>query len=66
VQYSKGALFLDALRTRLGDAQFWRAVRLYTSRNAGHTVTSADFEAAVEAVAPGRARDLFRTWVDDI
>ena len=66
VVYSKGALFLDALRTRLGDELFWRAVRLYTRRHAGGTVTSADFERAVEAVAPGRAADLFRTWVDDI
>ena len=65
VQYSKGALFLDALRTRLGEDRFWRAVRLYTRRHAGGTVTSADFEAAVEATAPGAAGDLFRTWVHD-
>jgi len=66
VQYSKGALFLDALRTRLGDEPFWTAIRLYTRRHAGHTVTSADLERAVEETAPGRAGDLFRTWVDDI
>jgi leukotriene-A4 hydrolase len=65
VQYSKGALFLDALRARLGEDRFWRAVRVYTRRHAGGTVTSADFEAAVEAAAPGVAGDLFRTWVHD-
>ena len=65
VQYSKGALFLDALRARLGEDRFWRAVRVYTRRHAGGTVTSADFEAAVEAAAPGVAGDLFRMWVHD-
>jgi aminopeptidase N len=65
VVYSKGALFLDAVRTRLGDRLFWRAIRTYTRGQAGSTVTGADFERAVEAVAPGRAGDLFRTWVDD-
>jgi aminopeptidase N len=63
VQYSKGALFLDALRARLGDDAFWRAVRLYTRRHAGGTAVSADLQAAVGAVAPGRADDLFRDWV---
>jgi aminopeptidase N len=65
VIYSKGALFLDALRERLGDELFWRAMRTYTRGHLGGTVTSADFERAVEATAPGRAGDLFRSWVDD-
>jgi len=65
VIYSKGALFLDALRVRLGDELFWRAVRRYTRDHVDGTVTSADFERAVEATAPERAGDLFRTWVDD-
>lgn len=59
-QYSKGALFLDALRTRLGDRDFWRVIRLYTRRHAGGTVTSADIQAAVSAVKPGVADDLFQ------
>jgi aminopeptidase N len=63
VQSSKGALFLDAQRTRLGDEAFWRAIRLYTRRHAGGTVTSQDFAAAVQDVAPGRANDLFAAWV---
>jgi len=65
VIYSKGALFLDALRERLGDDLFWRAVRRYTRDHVGGTVTSADFERAVEEAAPGQAGDLFRAWVDD-
>ena len=63
IQYSKGSLFLDALRTRLGDRDFWRVIRHYTRRHAGGTVTSADFQAAVSAVKPGVADDLFQAWV---
>jgi aminopeptidase N len=53
--YVKGALFLDHLRTELGEEVFWPGIKLYTTRNAGQFVDSRDFERAMEE---GSGRDL--------
>lgn len=63
IQYSKGALFLDRLRSEVGDPAFWSGIRTYTRRFAGKTVTSPDFER-VMAEASGRDLSaLFAQWV---
>jgi aminopeptidase N len=53
--YVKGALFLDRLRTELGEETFWRGIALYTSRNARRLVDSSDFQRAMEEAS---GRDL--------
>lgn len=64
VTYSKGALFLDALRAHLGEERFWAGLRLYTRRFAGGAADSRDFERAMQAAAPDVAlADLFDLWV---
>lgn len=63
VQYSKGALFLDALRTELGDDAFWAGLKLYTQRHAGGTVTSRDFQRAMEDAAKRDLSAAFAAWV---
>jgi aminopeptidase N len=63
VQYSKGALFLDALRAELGDDAFWAGLRRYTRDHAGGVVTSRDFQRAMERAAGRRLDRLFATWV---
>lgn len=63
VQYSKGALFLDLLRTELGEAAFWRGIRSYTRRFAGRTVQSADFERAMAQASGRDLSPLFTEWV---
>lgn len=63
VQYSKGALFMDHLRTLLGEKAFWSGLRHYTQAHAGGSVTSVDFQRAMESAA---GRDLsaeFAEWV---
>jgi aminopeptidase N len=55
IPYVKGSLFLDRLRTELGEENFWRGIALYTSRNAYKLVDSKDFEGAMEAAS---GRDL--------
>ena len=78
IQYSKGALFFDALRRELGDDIFWRGIRLYTRSHWDGTVTSRDLEAAMVKAAsttsvrasnapPSRKNlsALFSTWVYD-
>ena len=63
VQYSKGALFMDRLRTMLGDDVFWAGLRRYTRTHAGGTVTSIDFEQAMEASSGRNLHPLFSEWV---
>lgn len=61
--YIKGALFLDRLRTELGDEKFWRGIALYTSRNAGKLVDSSDFERAMEEASGRDLKALFNEAV---
>ncbi|CAN5449575.1 M1 family aminopeptidase [soil metagenome] len=63
IQYSKGALFLDHLRVTLGEDAFWSGLRRYTRAHAGGTVTSLDFERAMEASSGRDLRPLFLEWV---
>ncbi|WP_343698231.1 M1 family aminopeptidase [Caulobacter sp.] len=63
VQYSKGALFLAQLRETMGEGAFWAGLRAYTRRHAGGTVTSRDFQAAMQAASPQDLSPLFATWV---
>lgn len=63
VQYSKGALFLAHLREMIGDAAFWSGLRRYTRRHAGGTVTSRDFQRAMEQASRRDLSPLFAQWV---
>lgn len=63
VQYGKGALFLDHLRTELGERAFWAGLRRFTRSHAGGTVTSRDFEQAMEAASGRDLQVLFSEWV---
>ena len=59
IPYIKGALFLDRLRTELGDEIFWRGIGLYTSGNARRLVDSEDFERAMEKASGRDLKTLF-------
>ena len=63
IQYSKGALFLDALREELGEEVFWRGFANYTRNNMGRTVTSRDFQSAMEDASRRGLSQLFAKWV---
>jgi len=63
VQYSKGALFLATLREEIGDEQFWSGVRAYTRAHAGGTVTSVDFQRAMEEASGRDLAAIFDEWV---
>lgn len=64
VVYSKGALFVAALREAMGEGPFWAALRTYTRRFAGKTVTSADFQQVFAAASARDLTPLFAAWVD--
>jgi aminopeptidase N len=63
VQYSKGALFMEHLRSVLGDEAFWAGLRAYTRAHAGGTVTSIDLEQAMEKTSGRDLSDTFAEWV---
>jgi len=63
IAYSRGALFMDALRQRLGEAVFWRALKTYTITFAGKSVTSDDFQRVFERAAGEDLEPFFRKWV---
>lgn len=63
VQYSKGALFMHALRQQLGEDAFWAGLRRYSQTHAGGTVTSIDLQRAMEKESNRSLDPIFKTWV---
>jgi aminopeptidase N len=63
IAYGKSMVFLDALRTTLGEDAFWRGVRHYTQANAGRSVTAADLQRAFEATSGRDLSAVFKAWV---
>jgi aminopeptidase N len=59
IPYVKGALFLERLRTELGDEIFWQGIALYTSGNVQRLVDSRDFEQAMEKASSRDLKALF-------
>jgi aminopeptidase N len=59
IPYVKGALFLNRLRTELGEEKFWRGIGVYTSNNARRLVDSRDFQKAMEDASGRDLRGLF-------
>ena len=63
IQYSKGALFMDHLRALLGEEAFWAGLEAFTRRHSGGSVTSADFQEAMERASGRDLRTVFGEWV---
>lgn len=63
IHYSKGALFMHALRQDLGEQQFWAGLQHYTQSNAGRQVRAQDLQVAMEAKAGRSLQTLFEAWV---
>jgi len=63
IAYGKSMIFLDTLRSQLGEDAFWRGVQRYTRENAGRSVTAKDLEKAFEAASGRDLSALFKTWV---
>jgi aminopeptidase N len=61
--YEKAAGVLHMLRFVLGEEPFWRAIQLYTRRNAGREVITADLERAVEEATGRSMARFFEQWL---
>jgi len=65
IAYGKSVVFLDRLRTEVGEAAFWRGLRDYTRANAGRSVTASDLQRAMERASGHDLSVLFKAWVYD-
>jgi aminopeptidase N len=63
IAYGKSMVFLDMLRSTLGEGAFWRGVKRYTQVNAGHSVTAMDLQTAFEQASGRDLSLIFKTWV---
>ncbi|NPD04393.1 M1 family metallopeptidase [Nocardioides sp. zg-1308] len=61
--YKRGALTLHALRSVVGDDDFFEVLRTWVADHTGASVTTADFEAVVAAVTGEERTDLFDAWL---
>ena len=63
IVYQKGAYVLHLLRRELGDELFWKAIAEYTRASAGRSVTTEDFQHAVERATGRSLAAFFAEWV---
>ena len=63
ITYSKGALFLDVLRSHVGDKSFWLGIRNYTRKHAGKTVESRGLQNELEKASGKDLTAFFKKWV---
>ncbi len=61
--YAKGALVLHMARFLLGDEGWWKGVRTYLDRYAGHTVVTHDLQEALEDATGASLGPLFDQYV---
>jgi aminopeptidase N len=61
--YQKGAYVLHQLRQALGEHAFWGGIRDYTRRYYGESVTTLDFQRAMEASTGHDLSAFFDRWV---
>jgi aminopeptidase N len=60
--YQKASRCLHMLRFVLGEEPFWRGIQLYTQRNAGREVITADLERAMEEATGRSLSRFFEQW----
>ena len=61
--YNKGAWVLHMLRSTVGDSDFWQGIRDYYRTFRDSSVTSADFQRAMERASDQRLDWFFAQWL---
>lgn len=61
--YSKASLFMDALRTEMGEKDFWKGFKIFTQKYAYQSVESRDFQVVMQSVTDRSLNSLFDKWV---
>jgi hypothetical protein len=62
--YRRGAMTLQALREKIGDAKFFTILRTWTATHRHANATTADFIALSEQVSGVDLARFFRVWID--
>ncbi len=63
IVYQKGAYVLHLLREQLGEDAFWRGIRAYTRTYRGRSVTTIDFQRAMQRSSGKDLSAFFARWV---
>jgi len=63
IVYHKGAYVLHLLREELGEQRFWDGLRAYTRTYMGKSVTTVDFQRAMERTSGADLTSFFQQWV---
>lgn len=61
--YFKGAYVIHLLREELGEEAFWQGIRSYSKRYFGKSVTTKDFQLAMESSSQRSLEDFFNKWI---
>ncbi|GAB2475244.1 M1 family metallopeptidase [Jatrophihabitans fulvus] len=61
--YERGGMTLAALRKKIGDADFFRLLRTWTSQHRYGNATTSQFTALAEKVSGRQLDAFFRTWL---
>ncbi|UFN45706.1 M1 family metallopeptidase [Nocardioides okcheonensis] len=61
--YGRGAMTLQALRNRVGDATFWRIIRTWVREQRGGNGSSEEFEATAARVSGVDLTAFFTAWL---
>lgn len=61
--YFKGAYVLHKLREELGDDSFWKAIKHYSKKFYGKSVTTDDFKKAIEESSKQNLDSFFKQWI---
>jgi aminopeptidase N len=61
--YDKGAYVLHLLREELGDKDFWKAIKVFTQRYWGRSVTTKNFQTSVEQTTAKDLSKFFAKWI---
>ncbi len=62
--YPKGAWVLHMLREHLGEADFWKAVRVYGTEHQHKSVETSDFRKTMERVSGRNLERFFYDWTE--
>lgn len=61
--YEKGSWVLHMLRHNLGDVLFWKGVRAYYAKYAGHNANTANLEQVLEQTSGTNLHQFFKQWL---
>jgi len=61
--YDKGAYVIHLLREEMGEAAFWKGLKIYTKRFFGKSVVTSDFENAMKEASTKNLDQFFAKWV---